>query len=359
VRSGYSRASGWPGVQLYYPPIKYLPREKRYENELEAATRLAKYANASPAHSIIFDLEDGCRQKSLSRSFLRAALPELRAAIPGRVALRINAMQSEENLLDLTLLEAIAPHVDDVMLAKAGEVNGRADVEELAGILKSFNDHLLIQPIIEHPRSYKIADEIFCQPAVQHVVFGIHDFSKAMHMQIDAENWQSELYPFMCQLLIEARIAGKGLIGGVETLLLKSDPPALPGIAEWLQSHSEPGARIIHRNALREASMGYTGKQVIHPTHIPIIRHAFEPGNEDIYRNVRILEEAMRANAFLGGAIRFEDEMMDPPMFAKALQVLLRSRMLGNTDTSVAKICDGIRSSLPAAKAAEIWPYPG
>jgi citrate lyase subunit beta/citryl-CoA lyase len=71
--------------------------------------------------------------------------------------------------------------------------------------------------------------------------------------------------------------------------------------------------------------LGFTGKQVIHPNHIRLLRYGFSPGNEDLHRSLRILEEAIRANAFLGGAIRFEDEMMDPPMFAKALQLLMRS----------------------------------
>ena len=36
--------SSWPGIQLYYPPIKYLPRDERYETEDEARERLLKYA---------------------------------------------------------------------------------------------------------------------------------------------------------------------------------------------------------------------------------------------------------------------------------------------------------------------------
>jgi len=351
--------STWPGIQLYYPPIKYLPRDNRYESEAEARERLLKYARQSEAHTLIFDLEDGCRQKALSRQFLAMSLPDVRAAIPGRVAVRINPVGSPEHPLDLGLLREIAPFVDDVMLAKAGEQGGIRELDNLADFLSALPGNILIQPIIEHPRSLKLAAEIFAHAKVEHVVFGIHDFSRALQLMITAENWQNELYPFMCTLMVEARLANKGLIGGVETLLLSADPPDVALLPEWLNRHAEPNATVIHEHARREASLGFTGKQVIHPNHIRLLRYGFSPSNEDLHRSLRILEEAIRANAFLGGAIRFEDEMMDPPMFAKALQHLMRSVMLGNQDTGVIEVVSGLIASLPAEKFPEIWPYPG
>lgn len=351
--------STWPGIQLYYPPIKYLPRWKRYETEGEARDRLLKYARQSEAHTLIFDLEDGCRQKSLSRQFLAASLPDIRSAIPGRVAVRINPVTSTEYILDLLLLRKISPFIDDVMLAKAGEQRGIAELDELGDQLQKLSGSMLIQPIIEHPKSLKIAGEIFSHEMVEHVVFGIHDFSRALQLMITAENWQDELYPFMCTLMVEARLAGKGIIGGVETLLLSADPPDVALIPEWLDHHAEANAAIICNHARREASLGFTGKQVIHPNHIRLLRYGFSPSNEDLHRSLRILEEAIRANAFLGGAIRFEDEMMDPPMFAKALQLLMRSVMLGNQDAGVMEVVAGLIASLPAEKFPEIWPYPG
>lgn len=355
--STYSVRAPWPGIQLYYPPIKYLPRESRYETIAEAGERLLKYARLSEAHSIIFDLEDGCRQKALSRQFLLESLPRMRASIPGRVAVRINQMGSAENSLDLRLIENIYPHIDDVMLAKATEVRGVVEIRELADFLRPLSAALRVQPIIEHPRSLKLAERIFAEPSVEHVVFGIHDFSRALHLQISPENWMQELYPFMCALTVEARLAGKGIIGGVETLLLETEPPQAALLPEWLAEHAGANAKIIFEHARREAFLGYTGKQVIHPNHVRLIRYAFQPRFEDIHRCLKILQEAVRANAFLGGAIRFEDEMMDPPMFAKALQTLLRAQMLGNRDTNLAAICAEIIESLPDEKIPEIWPY--
>ena len=66
----------WPGIQLYYPPVKYAPSLGIYEDLDAAALRMKKHAHQTHAHTLIFDLEDGCRQKELSRTLLRQELPK-------------------------------------------------------------------------------------------------------------------------------------------------------------------------------------------------------------------------------------------------------------------------------------------
>ena len=61
----------WPGIQLYYPPVKYAPSLGIYEDLEAAALRMKKHAHNTHAHTLIFDLEDGCRQKEMSRTLLR------------------------------------------------------------------------------------------------------------------------------------------------------------------------------------------------------------------------------------------------------------------------------------------------
>ena len=43
----------WPGVQLYYPPIKYLPAHKEYENFEQAEARFEKHCLSSQAHTVL------------------------------------------------------------------------------------------------------------------------------------------------------------------------------------------------------------------------------------------------------------------------------------------------------------------
>ncbi|MCP5276938.1 MAG: aldolase [Thiobacillus sp.] len=351
----------WPGIQLYYPPVKYAPALGVYEDLASAAQRFQKHARQTNAHTLLFDLEDGCRQKALSRDLLRQELPKL-----GRedvtVAVRINPFRTEEYELDMKMVRDLADHIDVVMLAKAGEAYGAAEIRDLSASLAGLNSgHITIQPIIEHPKSLKAAPDIMAYPTVKHVVFGIHDFSKAMGIHITPQHWTEELRFFMNQILFEARIAGKGVIGGVEVLIGEAAMPEHflepHDIRRWLDLHGDEESRVVFQHACEEAAMGMTGKQVIHPSHIHLCKVAYTPSPTEVSRNIRILQAAVEADALLGGAIKFEGEMLDPPMFGKALQVLLRAhalRALSGEDTAFALKVLGM---LPAQVIRENWPY--
>src|SRR6185503_19333153 len=99
-------------------------------------------------------------------------------------------------------------------------------------------------------------------------------------------------------------------------------------VRRWLDLHGDEESRVVYRHACREASLGLSGKQVIHPSHIHPCKVAFTPSPSEIRTRIRILEAAIEADALIGGAIKFEGEMLDPPMFGKALQTLLRADAL-------------------------------
>jgi citrate lyase beta subunit len=103
--------------------------------------------------------------------------------------------------------------------------------------------------------------------------------------------------------------------------------------------------------------MGLTGKQVIHPAHIHLCKVAYTPSPTEISQKIRILKAAIEADALLGGAIKFDGEMLDPPMFGKALQTLLRAnalRALGPEDTKFALT---VMQMLPTQVISQNWPY--
>ena len=352
----------WPGIQLYYPPVKYAPSSGIYEDMTQAAARMKKHAHFTNAHTLIFDLEDGCRQKEMSRDLLRQELTELRKVNTHvTIAIRCNSFRTDEYELDMQLLRDVGEHIDVVMLAKAGEAYGAAEVRDLSSLLLSISPKITIQPIIEHPKSLKIAPELMQYNTVKHVVFGIHDFSKAMGIQITPENWIEELQFFLSQLLFEARIAGKGVIGGVETLIGASAMPEKfvepHDVRRWLDLHGDDESRIVYKHACKEAAMGLTGKQVIHPGHIHLCKTAYTPSPTDVDQKVRILKAAIEADALHGGAIKFEGEMLDPPMFGKALQTLLRAHALRALKNSDMQFALEVLQLLPAQVVRENWPY--
>jgi citrate lyase subunit beta / citryl-CoA lyase len=353
----------WPGIQLYYPPVKYNPAQGIYETMEQAAERMRKYARECKAHTLLFDLEDGCRQKDMSRDLLRQELASFGEAKDRnfQIALRINPFRTAEYEKDLELIKDMSPFIDVIILAKAGEVYGAAEIRDLSGWLVNVNPKITIQPIIEHPRSLKIAPEMMQFATVKHVVFGIHDFSKAMAIHLTPENWINELRTYLMMLLFEARIAGKGVIGGVEVLLNASAMPETyiepHDIRRWLDLHGDREAQIVYAHAVEEAQMGLTGKQVIHPGHIHLCKVAFTPSPMRIQRDVNILKAAIDADALLGGAIRFEGEMLDPPMFGKALQTLLRANALNALPAEQKLFAIEVLKKLPVHTIRENWPY--
>jgi len=352
----------WPGIQLYYPPVKYAPTLGIYEDMEQASARMKKHAHKTNAHTLVFDLEDGCRQKEMSRNLLRQELPELRKVNKNvTIAIRSNSFRTDEYELDMRLVQDMSDCIDVIMLAKAGEAYGAAEVRDLSSFLLDLNPNITIQPIIEHPKSLKIAPELMQYSTVKHVVFGIHDFSKAMGIHITPEHWIEELQFYMNQLMFEARIAGKGVIGGVETLIGSNIMPEKylepHDVRRWLDLHGDHESRIVYKHACQEAAMGLTGKQVIHPGHIHLCKTAYTPSPTEVNQKVRILKAAIEADALHGGAIKFEGEMLDPPMFGKALQTLLRAHALRALTQDDMDFALHVLELLPAQVIRQNWPY--
>jgi len=350
----------WPGIQIYYPPIKYNPLDGSYESIEQAKFRLQKHAYKTKAHTLLFDLEDGCRMKEMSRALLLEELPKF----PQRdfqIALRINPFRTPEYEEDLKLIKQIHKYIDVLVLAKAGEVYGDAEIRDLSSWLISIGSNLTIQPIIEHPRSLQIADKLMTHSTVKHVVFGIHDFSKAMAYKITPEGWIDELETFFNILTMEARIKGRGVIGGVEVLLT---PNSLPDsckekkdIRRWLDLHGDEESRYVYEHAGRETAMGLTGKQVITPNHINICKVAFTPSPKEIQNDIEILKQAIEADALLGGAIRYNGEMLDPPMFGKSLQNILRANALKSLSKEDQNFAIKVLNMMPMHTIKENWPF--
>jgi len=351
----------WPGIQIYYPPVKYAPSLGIYEDLEQAAQRLRKHGWNTTAHTLLFDLEDGCRQKEMSRELLRRELPRMPRRKEVQVAVRINPFRTDEYERDLQLVRDLADHFDVVMLAKAGEAYGSPEIRDLSAVLAGLNHRITIQPIIEHPKSLKIAPELMQYPTVKHVVFGIHDFSKAMGIHITPRNWMEELKFYLHDILFEARIAGKGVIGAVETLIGEATMPEEfvepHDVRRWLDLHGDEESRVVYRHALQEASLGLSGKQVIHPSHIHPCRVAFTPSPTDVRTRIAILRAAIEADALMGGAIKYEGEMLDPPMFGKALQTLLRAHALHALSPEDTAFAIEVLRKLPEQVVRENWPY--
>jgi citrate lyase beta subunit len=90
----------------------------------------------------------------------------------------------------------------------------------------------------------------------------------------------------------------------------------------------------------------------VHPCKV-----AFTPSPSEVASRIAILRAAIEADALLGGAIRFDGEMLDPPMFGKALQTLLKAHALHALSAADTAFAVDVLRRLPEQVVRENWPY--
>jgi citrate lyase subunit beta/citryl-CoA lyase len=78
----------------------------------------------------------------------------------------------------------------------------------------------------------------------------------------------------------------------------------------------------LRREAKECAAMGFDGKAAIHPSHVAVINEVFQPEPDAVARAQRLVAAFERAG---GGAIRFDDRMVDGPHYKQAQRLLARA----------------------------------
>jgi citrate lyase subunit beta-like protein len=75
----------------------------------------------------------------------------------------------------------------------------------------------------------------------------------------------------------------------------------------------------LRKECEQGASFGFTGKQAIHPSQIPIIQDCFAPSKEAVDHAVRLLSAYVKeVSSEKRGAWEFEGKMIDRPVVRKA-----------------------------------------
>lgn len=77
------------------------------------------------------------------------------------------------------------------------------------------------------------------------------------------------------------------------------------------------------------ASMGFTGKQAIHPTQIPVIQEAFRPSDERIEWAKGLVSGFTEAQKEGKGAFVYQGQMIDMPLLKQAHNILNIAKKIG------------------------------
>ncbi len=256
---------------------------------------------------VIFDLEDSVpmAEKPVARQMVRAALAALDRT---RLAtfVRINPTTSGLARADL---EAVAcTELDGLVVPK---VDSSADVrlvaewlDEIEPVAGLEQGRICLVAILETVRGALNAIAIAAaEPRLLGLAFGAEDFSRDLGVERSPEGIET-LYP-RAHVALAARSMG----------LQAFDTP-------WTDIADTEGLR---REARQGRQLGYTGKQVIHPSQIEIVHAAYRPSEAEVQWAQRVVDAYEQAVTRGLGAIQLDGKLIDVPMVERARETLARA----------------------------------
>lgn len=245
-------------------------------------------ALAAGATQVIIDLEDAVAPAD--KPAARAALAQWLQATTARVAVRVNAADTEWFHDDLALVHH--PAVAVVVCPKAEHVRTLADIAARRA-------DVALVPLLESAAGIAHARELAAAPKVQRLAFGSIDLQVDMGLNGATED---ELLPFRAELVLASRLAHIAApLDGVTTAL--------------------DDAALLAHDVARARRLGFGGKLCIHPRQVAGVRTGFAPTADELAWAQRVLQAAGNS---AGAAVQVDGKMVDKPVLLRA-QAIVRS----------------------------------
>ena len=281
-------------------------------------------AAASGADAVCLDLEDSVAvdDKPSSRGNVIRALRELDFGHRLRM-LRINGLDTPFAYRDLIeVVEAAGDRLDLIMLPKAGSDRDVAFVDTLLTQIESsyrFSRRIGIEAQIETAEGFLSVREIASASSrLEALIFGPGDYSASMQMpsaSIGESDEHDALYPgHRWHAVMQAIVAA----ARVNDLRCIDGPYA--GFKD---------AAGLERSARIARSMGFDGKQCIHPAQLDAVNSIFMPSAEEVARAERVVKAYEQAVAERRGAASLDGKMIDAANIRMARVVLEKGRLIG------------------------------
>lgn len=251
------------------------------------------------ADALIFDLEDSVplSEKQTARDHVKKAVKS-RTEQKMAVYVRVNAASS--GLIEKDIEQVLQPGLDGLLLPEA---EGRSDLLYLQSIIHSLGmvpERFSLIPLLESPAGILNVMDIASAAGVIALAFGALDYTRSMGIQLSQQGTET-LFP-RSQIAITAHAAG----------ILAFDSP-------WFEIHDMKG---LERDSLLARSLGYHGKLVIHPKHLPVVNRVFSPTEKEMDKAASIVEAFERGLAAGKGAVLLEGRMIDRASYRAALDLL-------------------------------------
>ncbi|MFT4256924.1 MAG: CoA ester lyase [Pseudoxanthomonas sp.] len=264
-------------------------------------------AHLRGADAYLLDLEDSV--PAAGKSAARAGLVRSAALVSQSGSAALVRVNAEAPWLDEDLQATVHPSIRAVMLPKVesaatvraiGDRLGQLEAER--GLPVGYT-RLIAQ--IEHVRALPYMDEIAASsPRLLGMILGSEDFSVSVGMEPTPE----ALYGPSQQLVFACRRAGILPFGFPGSITLFRDLDALCGLVR------------------RARQMGFVGSYAIHPDQVRVMNEEFTPSETEVEQARELLEANEQALAQGKGAFEFRGRMVDPPVVARARELLRRAR---------------------------------
>lgn len=259
---------------------------------------------------ICMDMEDGValNRKSYARATIAKALRELDFGKSEKLA-RINAVGSGFEKEDI---EVVLPHhPDGIVVPKIEALEQAQWASEIIAAAERDNgweaNSIRMLVGVETAKGILNLKEIASHPRLDGLIFGAEDFAANIGATRSRAAWE----------LMYARSA-------VITHAAAFELQAIDMV--FIDFHDTLNLKI---EATQGAAMGYSGKQVIHPTQIEPVQTAFTPSEQAIAEARRLVQAFEENQAHGAGAFALDGKMIDMPLLKNAQKVLERAQAAG------------------------------
>ncbi|EXJ80771.1 citrate lyase subunit beta-like protein [Capronia epimyces CBS 606.96] len=281
---------------------------------------------------VAYDLEDSVtpNRKVEARALVRKALDQEAPSGVKERAVRINSVSSGLALADIeelakskNLTTLVVPKVDSASdLTFISDVLAHTRSKEYSGTPVG------VIALIESARSLSNLPEI-CRAAphlLQGLTFAAEDF--ALDMSITRTPSLSEFLYARQVIATTARAYN------------------LPNIIDLVTTafKSEADQETLVRECEQGKSMGYNGKQCIHPSQVDTVQNIFSPSQKEVEWAVRITIAQKRAEEQGKGAWALDGKMIDAPVEGKARAIVAKAELCG---LDVASLKDRYKDQQP------------
>lgn len=290
--------------------------------------RMVESAARSAADAVFLDLEDAVAQGQKEVALL-GAIESINELDWGKkaVSVRVNVPGSESIEKEIAQLLLYAPRLDTLLIPK---VEQTANVDSIVSMIDRYGQHRVtpigLEIMIETALGLANCEQIAGHSElIESLHFGVGDFSASIGAkgvdiglshpayQLTSRSPQGDCsstaldmwaYPMM-RILVAARAHRLRAIDG--------------------PCGAFRDANLTLALAIKAATMGFDGKQVIHPCQIDATRSAFVPNEDEIRDARRVIAALIEAEKEGRGAVQVDGKLVDYANIRMAQRVIAMS----------------------------------